>query len=1243
MSRKVLYLLFSAVLMLLLSCQLSAPGNADDGLMDGPDVSEFDKTESVISLDAGKAYVSGMLKDGVNFVVRLSGSANGYAFNELAEDAFREGVSLKAAAAVNGYSYPDGISDIVVAQDVAEGSASMVLRVIGAPKEDGVRLLIPIQKKYVSIEDAIAHQAALVSKDGNGSDEENIKNISASVVLSGDASGIDPSVVFTGGNVVNYIETVDMKTVVLKPVAFDLVGMKFSKAAADYFSPNSNGVVLNDGFSSSKVLTNVSELASDLPSWLRISVDGTLKEGDTQLRLIIYGYPPANGQESYDFNLKLKSEWLSKLDDKVGAISSEGYSFGFTFQKRSGDEDISVPRIVNMLPNGRIDLTKAADSNSGMTGIIGRTVSERRNNIPEYQIMMFKLENAVLSSDAEKVLAKGADFVALGGIIGLPDWVKVEVAGNDVKYGYKALALKFSIRDGVDVSEKTDPNKKSTYRLVIRNEWVAKQNSKCADCYDDLVGEWELIGYDNTECEGCVDTQTQDDPVGDDPEGSGEIPADTDPEGDSGEDSGEQASVGTKKLVEIFETSEFMSKVKGSSSGITVFEASKPGCGYCQATRTWLDTFAHEAEFANVGFYVAETLGRGDVSTSAFSDGVATGACQYGIGFGTPLIIIYLNGEPKFGISQPQSEEEAREFVNKVKTLSSYVAGEEDSEPDTGDLPPSGESEQSTQPGGSQSQAGDSALSVDAGSYFVRPRSGSNFSLNVSRNSDIWYIFTNTSGSAKQRPNVPSQSFGYIRQIGDASSGSALTAFSESALIGGIPRTAADFPSVKHGLAAKNGPAPKKSYDQTITINGNYFLGNTATATKKKEVLDIDTKYGKRNLHIYEVVGTVGGPSDAEYDYIASAFLKAGDNNDIFDKVTEFCGGDWGEFNYEYFEAKNDQNGMYYFIPKDEDITVVYANIAANTGAAGGYDPNCYLTEQAGGSGFRLLAMDAPSAAGNGLGEGLTTLAHEFQHLVHGQYYNPYGTYFSNSVTKGLENGNAAQEIFSAMAESYLAQFVAEQVNKPVEGPFGVGKTVNGSGYSTSAFRSGSSFWRPARYLTAFSKLPFDSWTESGTYDEYANGNTLAYYVLVNYGIEPYAEYMKGSNPDVAGLIEAINKNAKTGAIDKAMLISNMQVAAMLSNVPGLKAPYSFNKANSGNSGWFVINGCKVPSVNMWLYPAYNDGYHGGYGFSDSGTLMVNDSNNIVMVKQNQAAGTFSAKAPVLPEGVMLTVVAVPK
>ena len=156
------------------------------------------------------------------------------------------------------------------------------------------------------------------------------------------------------------------------------------------------------------------------------------------------------------------------------------------------------------------------------------------------------------------------------------------------------------------------------------------------------------------------------------------------------------------------------------------------------------------------------------------------------------------------------------------------------------------------------------------------------------------------------------------------------------------------------------------------------------TATARKVIYNVETKYGIKNLVVWV--------EDDEYnnrvsqdmvDELADTFLKDGENNDLYDWVTNIYGEEWGTTNKSNLIAENDYIDILiddmgvdgiagYFYAKD--------NFTTSTEPYSNEKIMFYINS-------RVYTRDNYTEEENEK-EVLTTLAHEFHHMIH--FYQRY-------------------------------------------------------------------------------------------------------------------------------------------------------------------------------------------------------------------------------------------------------------
>ncbi|WP_295420742.1 Ig-like domain-containing protein [Sulfurovum sp.] len=179
---------------------------------------------------------------------------------------------------------------------------------------------------------------------------------------------------------------------------------------------------------------------------------------------------------------------------------------------------------------------------------------------------------------------------------------------------------------------------------------------------------------------------------------------------------------------------------------------------------------------------------------------------------------------------------------------------------------------------------------------------------------------------------------------------------------------------------------------ETFYMGENSDDGNTTTATLKKVVSNVATAFGNKTLNVWvsdDSFGSGCGKSrcvtQTMVDELADTFLKAGDDNDIYDWVTNIFGEEWGS------DATSKYNDL---IGENDQITILLTDIGNNNKPSGGvmgyfWSKDNVKKSSISGSNERIMFyVDAVMFANTDNDdfwqkEMYSTLAHEFQHMIH--------------------------------------------------------------------------------------------------------------------------------------------------------------------------------------------------------------------------------------------------------------------
>ena len=408
-------------------------------------------------------------------------------------------------------------------------------------------------------------------------------------------------------------------------------------------------------------------------------------------------------------------------------------------------------------------------------------------------------------------------------------------------------------------------------------------------------------------------------------------------------------------------------------------------------------------------------------------------------------------------------------------------------------------------------------------------------------------------------------------------------------------------------------------------------------------------------------------PSDEEYQKIADAFLKEGSNNDIYDVVTDTFGSDIG-----FYNGRGGDPIVKNFTTSDVDtINILYIDIdgagepaPGKTYTAGYYSSADYfidgkVKDQYGNiirSNERpMFYMHAYTAGGDYFASSLTTIAHEFQHLVHDQYYNAN---LDACYTNIAINNSFITETFSTASEILTAKFLRDLTSQSVEGPFYVGYNENDKGYLEKendydrAYMTATINGRGPLALSVFNSNAEEqsvamnsnsTWNDS-LYD-YGKDAALAHYLVVNYGREFFKKYTsltyyKKGIDTINTVLDVIKELKGDNAYSMEQFLKDYGAAMLLSRVNGndggISAPYEYNK-----KGWYDIGGLSVGSVNLWQY---KDKVKHIYGFKTyDGPALYPYSVQFAKLSDSVSGGENSLPSTFNPGSVKYQVVIVPK
>lgn len=405
----------------------------------------------------------------------------------------------------------------------------------------------------------------------------------------------------------------------------------------------------------------------------------------------------------------------------------------------------------------------------------------------------------------------------------------------------------------------------------------------------------------------------------------------------------------------------------------------------------------------------------------------------------------------------------------------------------------------------------------------------------------------------------------------------------------------------KNTIQAKVGDS-KSFYDTASKTNVVATLRKTNTQK---------TAFSDKTLEIWVANSEWNGNvTQKDVDTLSDNFLKAELNNDIYDWVTNMCGEEWGETGYSNVIGKTDT------------IVILLCDIGndkATSGTVGYfYSGNNIKKENIrnGASNEAVMFVIDSVFTQNAINDVLSTLAHEFQHMIH--FYQ-----------RRVKNDFVESETwFNEMLSMCVEDIISDKLG--VEGPRGIVGT-------TAAFNEDNVFARPSNFVERPDKN-LEFWAND--FYSYANSYSLGAYLIRNFGGAKFINgCFKEKNSGFDAILNVIEAN--TGkAYKKSDILKRFGVAVLLSDTIGGFEDMVFN--NGDNFFQSEIGGTKynLGAINFFKY-LWQTNYDEGTGLVfEEGSL----SNKVISSSANVYFYAGKLKEPstwiiTVPKDVYVTVI----
>jgi len=383
----------------------------------------------------------------------------------------------------------------------------------------------------------------------------------------------------------------------------------------------------------------------------------------------------------------------------------------------------------------------------------------------------------------------------------------------------------------------------------------------------------------------------------------------------------------------------------------------------------------------------------------------------------------------------------------------------------------------------------------------------------------------------------------------------------------------------------------------------------------------------KLNIWVANDCWTIGGTKSHLVDgsmvaALADSFLMTGSANDIYDWVTAVIGAEWGT------------HGFSNLIPPNREITILLSDIEADNSDTGGivgyfWAGNNFTTSSVPDSNERIMfVIDAVMYAARvpALGETvwsadnywpkivISTLAHEFQHMIH---------FYQKAIVQGAPSGTDTW--INEMCSMIMEDLVADKLG--VEGPRGV-SPADGSAGSPGITEGRIPDFNSNSYY------PLAVNSDYGLTDysiSYAFGSWLAR----NYGgTELLRRIVQCPETNTTAVINAVAAESGPQEESMARLLEKWAASVLLSDMTTAPARYRYNTRGwtTSRAGGLSYN---LGSINIFNYAPEL------YVFTQAGTVPGTTFNRSSNIYYQAALGLGTARSWTLtvPQGILTTVV----
>ena len=340
-------------------------------------------------------------------------------------------------------------------------------------------------------------------------------------------------------------------------------------------------------------------------------------------------------------------------------------------------------------------------------------------------------------------------------------------------------------------------------------------------------------------------------------------------------------------------------------------------------------------------------------------------------------------------------------------------------------------------------------------------------------------------------------------------------------------------------------------------MDSNYNCSEYVDAKAKKVVKNISTKYGNKNLVVWVSndeyndgsFTSSGSITQSMVDKLADTFLQNSDNNgyddDIYDWDTNIFGEEWGD------DASRANSNL---IPNNDTVNILIYNM--NTDGLAGYfwAKDNFKKSDIQASNEKIMFYINSQLYAQDEKETFTTLAHEFQHMIH----------FYRRTINNISDDTWFDEMMSEATEDLVA------TKLKYHGPRNVDYRDGSAGYSgNSGGRYPGFNEKNTRPLTAWYNDVYD----------YSKVSSFGAFLLRNYGgANVLHDLMYSQYSNESAVVNA------TGESSFEDLLNKWAEGVILSDVDDLDS--SKPRYNFGDFKYTTYRGVtyKLGSINFFNY-----------------------------------------------------------